>query len=49
MLKQVKERAVQEKQEERQACKLVKSHHAPADWKVRAQMVAESWAAKAPD
>src|SRR5512135_2060098 len=49
MPKQVKARAAQEPQEERQVRKLAGSHHAPADWKFHAQMVIESWAGKTPN
>jgi transposase len=38
----------QDEQEERQLRKLARSHHAPADWKLHAQMVIESWAGKTP-
>jgi len=48
MPKQVKARAAQDPQEERQVRKLAGSHHAPADWKVHAQMVLLSWAGKTP-
>ena len=41
-------RAAQDEREERQVRKLAGSHHAPADWKVHAQMVVESWAGKTP-
>ncbi len=49
MPKQVKARAAQDPQEERQVSKLARSHHAPADWKVHAQMVLLSWAGKTPN
>ena len=48
MPKHVQTRAAQDEQEERQVRKLARSHHAPADWKVHAQMVVESWAGKTP-
>ncbi|GHO86313.1 helix-turn-helix domain-containing protein [Dictyobacter formicarum] len=48
MPKQLKARAAQDEREERQVHKLAGSHHAPADWKVHAQMVVESWAGKTP-
>ena len=48
MPKHVQARAAQDEQEERQIRKLARSHHAPADWKVHAQMVIESWAGKTP-
>jgi len=48
MPKQLKARAAQDEREERQVRKLAGSHHAPADWKVHAQMVVESWAGKTP-
>jgi transposase len=49
MPKQVKAREAQEKQEEHQVRKLARSRHAPADWKVHAQMVCMSWAGKTPN
>jgi hypothetical protein len=49
MPKQVKARVAQDEREERQVRKLARSHHAPADWKVHAQMVVESWADKTPN
>jgi transposase len=49
MPKQVKARAAQAKQEDRLVHKLAKSHHAPADWKIHAQMVLSSWADKTPN
>ncbi len=49
MLKQVKARAAQDEQEERQVRKLAGSHHAPADGKFHAQMVLLSWASKTPN
>jgi len=49
MPKQVKARAAQDTQEERQVRRLAGSHHAPADWKVHAQMVLLSWAGKTPN
>jgi transposase len=49
MPKHVKARAAQDEQEEKQVRKLAKSLHAPADWKLHAQMVVESWAGKTPD
>jgi transposase len=48
MPKRVQARAAQDKQEESQVHKLARSHHAPADWKLPAQMVIESWAGKTP-
>jgi hypothetical protein len=48
MPKHVKARAAQNEQEERTVRKLAKSHHAPADWKMHARMVIESWAGKTP-
>jgi transposase len=49
MPKQVKARAAQDPQEERQVRKLARSHHAPTDWKVHAQMVMLSWKDKTPN
>jgi transposase len=49
MPKQVKARAAQDPPEERMVRRLAGSHHAPADWKVHAQMVCSSWAGKAPN
>jgi transposase len=49
MPKHVKARAAQDPQEERQVRKLAKSFHAPADWKVHAQMVLLSWTGKTPN
>ena len=49
MPKQVKARAAQDPQEERKVRKLAGSHHAPADWKVHAQMVLLSWAGNTPN
>ena len=49
MPKQVKARAAQDPQEERQVRKLAGSHHAPADWKFHAQMVLLSWDDKTPN
>jgi len=49
MPKQVKARAAQDEQEERTVRKLANSHHAPADWKMHARMVIESWAGKTPN
>lgn len=49
MPKHVKARAEQDPQEERKVHKLAGSHHAPADWKVHAQMVLLSWVGKAPN
>ncbi len=49
MPKRVQARAAQDEQEESQVRKLARSHHAPADWKVHAQMVIESWAGKTPN
>jgi transposase len=49
MPKHVQARAAQDEQEEHQVRKLARSHHAPADWKVHAQMVVESWAGKTPN
>jgi transposase len=49
MPKQVKARAAQDPQEERQVRKLAWSHHAPADWKGHAQMVQFSWVGKTPN
>jgi len=49
MPKQVKARAAQDTQEERQVRRLAGSHHAPADWKGHAQMVLLSWAGKTPN
>jgi hypothetical protein len=48
MPKRVQARAAQDEQEESQVHKLARSHHAPADWKLHAQMVIECWAGKAP-
>lgn len=48
MPKRVSARAAQDEREERQVRKLAGSHHAPADWKLHAQMVVESWAGKTP-
>jgi transposase len=48
MPKHVRARAAQDEQEERTVRKLAKSHHAPADWKLHAQMVLSSWAGKTP-
>ena len=48
MPKHVQARVAQDEQEERQLRKLARSHHAPADWKLHAQMVIESWAGKTP-
>lgn len=48
MPKHLQARAAQDEREERQVRKLAGSHHAPADWKVHAQMVVESWAGKTP-
>src|SRR6266516_201363 len=49
MPRQVKARAAQDTQEERLVRRLAGSHHAPADWKLHAQMVVESWAGKTPN
>ena len=49
MPKQIKARAAQDPQEELLVRKLAGSHHAPADWKVHAQMVLLSWAGKTPN
>jgi transposase len=49
MSKCVQARAAQDEREESQVRKLARSHHAPADWKVHAQMVIESWAGKTPN
>lgn len=49
MPKRVQARAAKEEQEERQVRKLARSHHAPADWKLHAQMVIESWTGKTPN
>jgi transposase len=49
MPKHVKARAAQDIPEERKVGKLAGSHHAPADWKVHAQMVLLSWAGKTPN
>ena len=49
MPKQVKARAAQDTQEERQVRKLAGSFHAPADWKFHAQMVLLSWAEQTPN
>jgi transposase len=49
MPKQVRARAAQDPQEERQVRKLARSHHAPADWKFHAQMVLLSWTGKMPN
>jgi transposase len=49
MPKQVKARAAQDTKEERQVRKLAGSQHAPADWKLHAQMVVESWVGKTPN
>ena len=49
MPKHVKARAARDPQEERKVHKLAGSHHAPADWKVHAQMVLLSWVGKAPN
>jgi len=48
MPKHVQARVAHDEQEERQLRKLARSHHAPADWKLHAQMVIESWAGKTP-
>ena len=48
MPKHLQARAAQDEREERQVRKLAGSHHAPADWKLHAQMVVESWAGKTP-
>jgi transposase len=48
MPKHLQARLAQDEREERQVRKLAGSHHAPADWKVHAQMVVESWAGKTP-
>lgn len=48
MPKQVHARTAQDEREERQVRKLAGSHHAPADWKLHARMVVESWAGKTP-
>lgn len=42
-------RAAQDLQEERQVRKLARSHHAPADWKLHAQMVLSRWVGKTPN
>ena len=49
MPKRIQARAAQDEQEESQVRKLARSHHAPADWKIHAQMVIESWAGKTPN
>ncbi len=49
MPKQVQARKAQFEQEEPQVYKLARRHHAPADGKVHAQMVVESWVGKTPD
>ena len=49
MPKRVQARGAQDEQEESQVRKLARSHHAPADWRVHAQLVIESWAGKAPN
>jgi transposase len=49
MPKHVKARAAQDPHEERKVRKLAGSHHAPADWKVHAQMVLLSWVGKTPN
>jgi len=49
MPKQVKARVAQDTKEERLVRRLAGSHHAPADWKVHAQMVLGSWAGKTPN
>ncbi len=48
MPKRVQARAAQDEQEKRQVRQLARNHHAPADWKVHAQRVIESWAGKTP-
>jgi hypothetical protein len=48
MPKQLKARVAQDEREEQQVRKLAGSHHAPADWKIHAEMVVESWAGKTP-
>jgi hypothetical protein len=49
MPKHVQARAAQNEAEERTVRKLARSHHAPVDWKIHAQMVIESWAGKTPN
>src|SRR5437773_1523319 len=49
MPKQLKARAAQDTQEERLVRRLAGSYHAPADWKLHAQMVRLSWAGKTPN
>jgi len=48
MPKRVQARAAQNEQEEREVRKLARSHHAPSDWKLHAQMIIQSWAGKSP-
>src|SRR5216683_1989606 len=48
MPKHIQARTAQDEREERQVRKLAGSHHAPADWKLHAQMVVQSWAGKNP-
>ena len=49
MPKHIKARTAQDEQEERTVRKLANSYHAPADWKMHARMVIESWAGKTPN
>jgi len=49
MPKPVQARAAHDTQEERQVRKLARSHHAPADCNVHAQMLVISWAGKTPN
>jgi transposase len=48
MPKPLQARQAQDEREERQVRRLTGSHHAPADGKVHAQMVVESWIGKTP-
>jgi transposase len=49
MPKHVQARNAQDEQEARQVHKLAQSHHAPADWKFQARMVAASWKGQTPN
>jgi transposase len=49
MPKHVQARAALDEQEARQVRKLALIHHAPADWKFHARMVAASWTGQAPN
>jgi transposase len=46
MPKHLQARLAKDEREESRVRKLAGSHHAPADWKLHAQMVVESWAGK---